>query len=541
MILTMDQLAKASRREVVLELNRLRYEGSLYQFFTDAWPCFDSAPFTHGMPLQAVCEHLEAVSDGHIKRLIINIPPRMSKSSMTSVCFPAWVWSRRNLTPTSGAGVPFLHASYSQQLSLRDSVKCRRLIESPFYQNLWSDRFQLTSDQNTKTRFDNDKNGTRLCTSVGATLTGEGGNIIIVDDPNAAQEAFSEATIETTIDWWDNALSTRLNDPKSGAFIVIQQRLAENDLTGHILEKQIDGWDHLMLPMHYEPDRSFYTSIGWKDWRTEPGELLWPERFAETQVKQLEKVLGPYGAAGQLEQRPEVKGGGIIKREDWQLWEGDRFPHFDFILASLDTAFTEKTHNDPSAITIWGVFAGSQVAAASQFTTTDGKVQAVRRTYDESAPKVMLMHAWEERLELHDLVAKVGATCKKYKIDMLVIENKASGISVAQEIRRLFQNENWSVVLNDPKSQDKMSRLYSIQHIFAEEIVYAPDRSWADKVITQCAGFPKLKHDDLVDTTSQGIRKLREMGLLIRAPERVVEVEAMKRLPGKPPPPLYPT
>ena len=169
-----------------------------------------------------------------------------------------------------------------------------RSIESPWYRKLWGDRFRLTSDQNTKSRFDNDKGGSRLSTSVGSALTGEGGHIIVVDDPNAAQEAFSEATIAATIEWWDSALSTRLNDPKSGAFIVIQQRLSEEDLTGHILSKDVGDWTHLCLPMRYERDRAWSTGIGWSDPRTEDGELLWPERFGEPEVKGLEKTLGPW-------------------------------------------------------------------------------------------------------------------------------------------------------------------------------------------------------------------------------------------------------
>lgn len=178
------------------------YEKSLYKFVEKAWPYIDPSPFVGGKAIQAVCTHLEAVKNGHIKRLIINIPPRCAKSSTTSVSFPAWVWAQQQKTPTSGPGVTFLHASYAQQLALRDSVKCRRLIESPFYQSLWSSRFQLMGDQNTKSRFDNSARGSRLSTSVGSALTGEGGDIIVVDDPNAAQEAFSEATIECTIEWW---------------------------------------------------------------------------------------------------------------------------------------------------------------------------------------------------------------------------------------------------------------------------------------------------------------------------------------------------
>ena len=529
-------LEQADPLQLIKEIDRLKYERSFAKFFEGAWPAFDPSPFASGLPIYAVAEHLEAVAHGEIKRLIINIPPRMSKSSLTSVAFPAWVWAQPDMTPTSGPGVRFLHASYSHQLSMRDSVACRRLLESPWYQFLWGDRFRLTTDQNTKTRFDNNMNGSRLCTSVGSTLTGEGGNIIIVDDPNAAQEAFSEATIQTTIDWWDTALSTRLNDARNGAFIVIQQRLAENDLTGHILSKDIGEWTHLMLPMRYEPERSFMTSIGWQDWREEEGELLWPERFGEDEVRQLEATLGPYGAAGQLQQRPEVKGGGIIKREWWQLWDHEVFPPLDYVVASLDTAYTTKQENDQSALTIWGVFSQEPVARAAN-TDVGGFVD---RVYDFPTPKVILLHAWADRLELHDLVHKVAHSCKRFKVDKLLIENKAAGISVSQELRRLYMNEDFAVQLMDTGSQDKMARLYSVQHLFSEEMVYAPDRSWADLVITQCAAFPKAKHDDIVDTVSQGLRYLRSTGILQRSQEIRDEIGESMRFTGSPPPPLYP-
>jgi hypothetical protein len=251
--------------EQLRDLDRVDCEDDLYSFLKYSWRYIDSSEFTDGWPIQAVADHLQAVTDGDIKRLIINIPPRCAKSSLTSVAFPAWTWAQPWNGHTSGPGVQFLHASYAQQLSLRDSVKCRRLIESPWYQQLWGDRFRLTGDQNTKTRFDNDKGGSRLSTSVGSALTGEGGSIIVVDDPNAAQEAFSEATIHSTIEWWDSALSTRLNDPKQGAFVVIQQRLSEEDLTGHILSKDVGEWTHLCLPMRYEWQRHSYSSIGWHD------------------------------------------------------------------------------------------------------------------------------------------------------------------------------------------------------------------------------------------------------------------------------------
>jgi predicted phage terminase large subunit-like protein len=218
-----------------------------------------------------------------------------------------------------------------------------------------------------------------------------------------------------------------------------------------------------------------------------------------------------------------------------------------YVIASLDTAFTTKSESDYSALTVWGVFSGSHNAPATSYIKRDingeSKMQRTDQQhqsdlFDSAAqvkfpdipssggdiPRVMLMQAWAERLELHELVQKVAATCRKMRVDKLIIENKAAGHSVAQELRRLFGHEDWGVQLIDPKSQDKLARLYSVQHLFAEGMVYAPERHWADMVITQVGAFPKGKHDDLVDTVSQGIRHLRDMGLLTRAPEWAADV-----------------
>ena len=530
-------------------LRKVEYEDSLYLFLRDAWRVIDSSPWVDTWALEAVAEHLQAVIDGDIQRLLINIPPRFGKSTITGVCLPAWTWAQPRNSPTSGPGVQFLCASYGNPLALRDSVKCRSLIESPWYQQFWSDRFSLATDQNTKSRFKNDKGGERLITSVDAGVTGEGGAIIIIDDPNAANEAFSEATIQSTIDWWDRTMSTRLNDQKTGAYIVIQQRLAEDDLSGHILENEPEDWVHLCLPMRMELDRRVYTVLGvdehgknitWTDPRVKEGELLAPNRFGDKEVKALERRLGPWGASGQLQQRPEPAGGGIIKREWWTLWDDPNFPLIDYILASLDTAFTEDEMNDPSAMTIWGVFSEHAQAQTSRVLAPDGRVAYDERLYLDGAPKVMLMYAWTERLEFNALVTKSAQVCRKLKVDKLLIENKASGISVSQEIRRLYNRERWSVQLNDPKSMDKVSRLYSIQHIFSEGMVYAPDRTWAEKVITQVGQFPKGKHDDLVDTTSQALRHLRDIGLLTRSEERMGEIEDGKTYPNDSNKALYP-
>ena len=552
-------------------LERYDYENSLYDFLVGAWPHLDASPWKDGWPIEAVAEHLQAVVDGEIKRLVINIPPRMGKSSITSVAFPAWTWAQSHRSATSGPGVQFLCASYGSSLAMRDSVKCRRLIESPWYQRYWGGRFSLTSDQNTKGRFLNDFRGERLITSVDAKVTGEGGSIIIVDDPNAANEAFSAASIQSTIDWWDGTMSTRLNDQKTGAMIVIQQRLAENDLTGHILDNDTEGeWTHLLLPMRYEWNRHCSTVIGWEDPRGcdddgtplvevrengermpvsaeaaeklkgREGEILWEDRFGEKEIARLERVLGPFGAAGQLQQRPEPPGGGIIKTEWWNVWEGRAYPAMDFILASLDTAYTLNTSNDCSALTVWGVFSEDFKAQEIRSYAKGTANRVVERMYVEGAPKLMLMHAWNLRMEFHELIEKVADTCKRLRVDKLLIENKAAGISVAQELRRLYNNSGWAVQLSDPKSTDKFSRLVSIQHLFAEGLVFAPDIEWAQEVIQQVSVFPKGKHDDLVDTVSMSIRHLRDLGMLTRTSERLEDLESLKVYPGGAAQALYP-
>src|SRR5258708_4194369 len=250
----------------------------LGEFVHQAWLIIEPlTPFVPGFHIDAIIDHLEAVTRGDIRNLLINVPPRHMKSLLVSVFWPAWEWLR---SPERR----WLYSSYGAQLSIRDSVKCRRLIESPWYQRLWGDRFALTSDQNTKGRFDNDRSGYRLSTSVGGAATGEGGDRIVCDDPHNVQEAESDSVRKGTIDWFDVVMSTRVNDPKTAAKVVVMQRCHQQDLSGHLLEQ--GGWEHLCLTAEYDgPTRA--TSIGFSDARTQPRELLWPDRFGPNEIPNL--------------------------------------------------------------------------------------------------------------------------------------------------------------------------------------------------------------------------------------------------------------
>jgi predicted phage terminase large subunit-like protein len=529
--------------EALLELDRADCEDSLAAFVRLSWHIVEPGqPYVHGWHIDALCAHLEAITHGEeidgakLNRLLINIPPGTMKSLLVGVFWPAWEWGPQNMPH-----LRYLCASHSQNLAIRDNIRMRRLVASEWYQERWP-HVKLAKDQNAKLKFENTALGFREAVAAG-TITGSRGDRVIIDDPHSVESASSEQQRASTAEWFLEAVPTRLNSPINSVIVVIMQRLHEEDVSGLILDKNLP-YTHLMLPMEFEPDRACATSVyWWPEWEDDPipfadpreedGELLFPERFPSEVVERDKAVMGPYAVAGQLQQRPEPRGGGIIKREWWQLWEHDAYPAMDFIVASLDTAYTTKAEGDYSALTIWGVFSGDVMARSVK--SEDG----TERAYSQQHPRVMLMTAWAERLELHELVQKVAQTCRQMKVDRLIIENKAAGHSVAQEIRRLFGHEDWAVLLVDPKSQDKLARLYSVQHLFAESMIFAPDRAWADKVITQVGAFPRGKHDDLVDTVSQALRHMRELGMLTRGEEWTAQMQDSMRFQGRDPAPLY--
>lgn len=535
-----------AREYLTTELQKLREkesaEQSLTQFVREAWPYIDSSEYLSCWAIDALCDHLQGVTCGHIQKLLVNYPPRCAKTNVVSISFPAWTWARREKSFWSGAGVRFLCGSYGGTLSMQNSNKCRRLITSPWYQERWGKGVVLRDDQNTKTQFDLAAGGQRIATSVGGSLLGIGGDIILIDDPHNTSEVESEADRSTAIDWWREIRSTRLNDPKKSALIVVMQRLHQEDVSGNITHgEDADEWVHLMLPMRHDENRHCTTTWRGKDWEDprHGRELMWPERFGEKQVAALERDLGPYMASGRLQQEPTPSGGGIIKSDYWMLWEEENFPTFDYMLASADTAYTEKEENDPTGFTIWGVFRESK---------TDH-------------PKVMLIWAWRKHLELHGvtverlagetdpkyfhrtnaswgLVEWIAYSCRKFKVDRLLVEAKASGISAAQELKRLHGNEGWSIDLVTPEG-DKVARAHAVEPSFAQGIIYAPDREWAEMVIDECAAFPKGRYKDLTDSTTQALKYLREYGLISHAQEVEIVLTELRTFKSRPRP-LYP-
>tara|TARA_R110002020_G_scaffold11249_2_gene42448 strand:- start:2682 stop:4271 length:1590 start_codon:yes stop_codon:yes gene_type:complete len=495
----MNNVASSQHTSPAVMLDLLRAErerrsasASLYEFVQQAWPIVEpGVPFIGGWHIEQICEHLEACSQGDLKKLLINIPPRHSKSTIVSVMWPMWEW-------LTDPAQKFLCASYSGNLSIRDNLKARRLIQSPWYQERWGHMFKLAGDQNAKQRYENDKTGYRLATSVGGTATGEGGSRLLLDDPHSAQEAQSDAFREAAVEWFDVVWSTRLNDPKKDVMVTIMQRLHERDISGHIMD-DIGGWEHLIIPAEWDGQRRS-TSVGEYDPRTEMGELICPDRFGEKEIADLKKLLGQYSSAGQLQQEPSPAEGGILKTKYFNFWPADvGLPPFEYILQSYDCAFTEKSTGDPTACTVWAIFT------------------------HEGSRHVMLIDAWDEHLSYPNLREKAikgwgteyggskmdSPFTRNKRPDRILVEAKASGQSLLQDLRMA----NVPAIGYNPGNADKISRAHQAAPTLELGLCWIPESkktpghpvNWASGFIKQLAKFPVATHDDYVDTFTQAI------------------------------------
>lgn len=514
----------------------------------------DPAPYQHAWHLEAVAEHLEAVAFGDIRKLCINMPPRHSKTLLTSVCFNAWLWAREpdDRYPLIGPASRFMCLSYAENLAMDNAILTRRLVGSEWFKSLWGDRVQLTTDQANKHKFDTSAGGTRISGSFSGTITGRGASVRVYDDPHKMDEVESQTVREGVLKIYDTTLKSRVTDPRTSAEVLVAQRGHQDDLSNKFLSDP--EVVHLNLPAEYDATRHCVTVLKWdkgkptKTWedpRKHDGELLWPLRWGPKELAPYKK--NTYEWSAQWQQMPVPRGGGLFKDEWWQVHEVIRqkdktlkfVPSFSpiFVVAGLDTAFSENEQNDYSALVVWAVYEEARTghrrimlvdAWKKQLAELHGVTLEKGETESEGAYIHRSMPKW-------GLVEWVAHTCTKRRVDRLLVENKTRGHDVVKEIKRLHANRDWSVRPWEPKGGDKWTRAHSIVDLFTDDMIYAPATitesgnveflEWAQMVQVEMGAFPKGAHDDIVDAAVMGLKHLREIGMAVRKDEAKAEAE----------------
>lgn len=491
---------------------RRKIRTNFHTFLKDGWAQFEfGRTFVDSWAVGAVCEHCQAVVQGEIEDLLINIPPRSTKSTIVSVCLLPWAW-------IDWPELQVMAASYADSVANNDHVKCRRLIESEWYGTI-NPQIVLADDQNTKFKFDNTLGGYRVRTSTDGATTGQGGDLLIIDDPNSAKDV-TDTALANVLQWWNDVLPSRHNDPNNAMRIVVQQRVHEKDISGEITRNGGPSWVKLILPMEFETKRACVTvtlpSTGakrWRDPRTKEGELLFPERVDLKALAKMKRTMSSYAAAGQLQQRPAPGDGGIIKRKWFQIWDQPTPPKIEFSILSVDTAMSEEDEAAYSAATVWGVF----------------------RHPRTGTPCAILLTVWRDQVDYPDLRKRIirlarnylddgplDGKPKKFDIDlkptMTLIEAKNNGISLIQEMSR---SDITVTRFNPDKLGDKTSRVKLITPMMESKRVWVPGdprmnfkepRPWAIEFIDQAISFPKAASRDLVDTTTQALWRLHMSG-----------------------------
>lgn len=469
-ITNFSKLALPPREEILLEIDRRRCAESLAEFTRRAWHVLEPAtPLAWGWALDAMCEHLEAVSRGQILKLLMNVPPGCMKSLLVGVFWPAWEWGPANLPEKR-----YISTAHKQELATRDNMKCRRLIMSEWYQRRWP--IALVGDQNQKTKFENDLTGFRESMAF-TSMTGSRGDRVILDDPLSVDDANSDAALHAAEITFLEALPTRVNNSDS-AIVVIMQRLHERDTSGIILDMGLP-YVHLCLPMEYEPDRKCVTCLGFNDPRTEPGELLFPERFSQDAVDDLKLTLREYGTAGQLQQRPVPRGGGQFKREWFRTVKA--IPVGTHYMRGWDFAASTSDKADYTACVKIGK-------------KPDGRF--------------IIVHAWHDRVSPLgvDTALQSYATSDGHACPISIPQDPGqAGKDQAQ--RRVLMLAGYKIDAS-PETGDKVTRSEALAAQAEAGNVDLLEGDWNEAFLNEMCSFPYGAHDDQVDAASRAFSKL---------------------------------
>lgn len=421
--------------------------------------------------IEAMASKLEDCRRGNIKRLVINLPPRYLKSHCVSVAFAAW-WLGHH------PAAQIICASYGQDLADKLARDCRRVITSAWYKDLFTTR--LSPDKAAVDDFMTSQQGFRMATSVGGVLTGRGADLIIIDDPLKPDEALSEPRRSAVNEWYDNSLLSRLNDKNKGCIIIVQQRLHQDDLVGHVLEQE--GWDVLSFPAIATADEihNIESPLGNYHFRRSAGDALHPERESLETLAKIRKTIGEYNFTSQYQQEPIPPGGAMVKTEWLRYYLPEERPaKFERIVQSWDTANKAGELNDYSVCTTWG----------------------------EKDKHFYLLHVLRRRMEYPDLKRAIYEQARAHNADIIVIEDKASGTQLIQD---LTNDGMHGIHRYEPPPCDKIMRLHSQSAAFENGLVLLPKEAhWLAEYVQELTGFPGCKYDDQVDSTTQALAWLR--------------------------------
>ena len=462
-LLTTD-LLRLRLEKVWLQHIKLCQDNFLY-FVKEVWPDFicrkEKEPSKWGHH-QIIASEFTKISKDKKGRLIVNMPPRHTKSEFASVFFPAWMIGKY-------PKMKLMQVSHNAELSARFGSKVRNLIDSPEYKQIFGD-VKLREDSKAKGRWETNHGGEYYAAGVGGSITGRGADLLIIDDPHTEQDSLSDSAMERTYDWYLSGPRQRLQP--GGSIVLVMTRWAEDDLTGRLIkaeaEPKADKWNHVSFPALLADDKP-----------------VWPEYWSFEELEKVKASISVRNWSAQYMQNPTSEEGAILKREWWVPWEGN-IPTLKHVIQSYDTAFTAKTTSDYSAITTWGIFSPGEGLP-------DG---------------IMLIDAIKGKYEFPDLKAIALEQYRYWEPETVIIEAKASGQSLLQEFRRM----GIPVVDFTPgRGQDKFARVNACAPTFESEQVYYPvGEHFAEEVIEECAAFPHGEYDDYVDSTTQAVLRYRQ-------------------------------
>jgi len=461
-------------QEYMSSLKREAAQEDFMKFVGEMWP-----GFINGAHHKVMAQKFQDIAEGKCKRLIINMPPRHTKSEFASYLLPAWFLGKY-------PGKKIIQCSNTAELAVGFGRKVRNLVGSEQYARIFPN-VSLRSDSKAAGRWSTNSNGEYFAIGVGGTVTGKGADLLIIDDPHSEQEAAIANTnpevYDKVYEWYGSGPRQRLQP--GGSIIVVMTRWSKRDLTGKILKSSIerdgDTWEIIDFPAILPS-----------------GKALWPQFWRLEELQALKEELPVSKWNAQYQQQPTSEEGALVKREWWQEWTLEKPPVCEYIIQSWDTAYTKNERSDYSACTTWGVFYLNE---------------------DEMQPNIILLDAVKERLEFPELKERALQYYKEWEPDVFIVEAKAAGSPLIFELRRMGIPVS---EFTPTRGNDKIARMNSVTDLFASGKVWAPRKRWAEEVIEEMAAFPNSEHDDLVDSSTQALIRYRKGGF-VRLPSDEAE------------------